>query len=98
MTMITNSSSVPHKLTHEKVAPFQNDPQVVDIMAVDNLPNELPRDASKYFGGFLLTYVIPDLLSNPQSAMLKRATICEDGKLTDDYSYLHDYAYVNPVE
>lgn len=77
----------------QKVAPFQNTFDVVDVMAVDNLPNELPRDASKYFGGFLETYVLPDLLQNKQSGLIERATICSNGQLTPLYEYLSDYAY-----
>jgi len=81
------------KMTLAKTAPFQNNDQTVDVMAVDNLPNELPRDASKYFGGFLQTYILPDLISNTRSGVIERATICEDGKLTSYYEYLSDYAY-----
>ncbi len=81
------------KNTLTKTAPFQNNEHTVDVMAVDNLPNELPRDASKYFGGFLQTYVLPDLISNTRSGVIERATICEEGKLTSYYEYLSDYAF-----
>ncbi len=76
-----------------KTAPFLNSPNTIDIMAVDNLPNELPRDASKYFGGYLQTNVLLDLATNIRTGMIQRATICEDGKLTALYEYLSDYAY-----
>jgi hypothetical protein len=79
-------------LTLQRTAPFQNQPNTVDIMAVDNLPNELPRDASKYFGGYLHTYVLPDLINRTRSSMIERATICENGQLTSYYQYLSDYA------
>ena len=78
--------------TLERTAPYQDTRDVVDVMAVDNLPNELPRDASEYFGSHLEKYVIPELLK-PESDILKRATICENGKLTKKYEYLSDYAY-----
>ena len=65
----------------------------VEVMAVDNLPNELPRDASKYFGGYLITYVLPDLIHQVRSGVIERATICEDGQLGKHYAYLHDYAF-----
>lgn len=83
-----------NKKTLTRCEPFMNDQDIVDVMAVDNLPNELPRDASKYFGGFLQTYVLPDLISNTRSGVIERATICEDGKLTTNYEYLSDYAYL----
>lgn len=76
----------------EKVAPFQNTKDTIDVMAVDNLPNELPRDASHYFGAHIEKFVLKELLSN-NSDIINRATICKGGKLTRDYEYLSDYAY-----
>jgi alanine dehydrogenase len=64
----------------------------IDIMAVDNLPNELPRDASQYFSVHFEKYIIAELLK-PQSDILKRATICRNGLLTEEFEYLADYAY-----
>ncbi len=78
--------------TFEKTAPFQNDRNIIDVMAVDNLPNELPRDASQYFGVHFEKFVLTELLSG-NSDIIKRATICQDGSLTDNYAYLSDYAY-----
>jgi saccharopine dehydrogenase (NAD+, L-lysine forming) len=63
----------------------------IDVIAVGNLPNELPRDASRYFGEQLIKYVLKDLVENG-SELIKRATIVKQGKLTDHYSYLQDYA------
>lgn len=63
----------------------------IDVMAVGNLPNELPRDASKFFGAQLIKYVLNDLL-NGGSAITQRATILQQGKLTPPYAYLSDYA------
>ncbi|HOZ51907.1 MAG TPA: NAD(P)-dependent oxidoreductase [Chitinophagaceae bacterium] len=80
------------KKTLLRCEPFINSNDTVDVMAVDNLPNELPRDASKYFGGFLQTYVLPDLISNTRSSVIERATICEEGQLTQYFEYLKDYA------
>jgi hypothetical protein len=72
----------------EKTAPYlQNS---IDIMAVGNLPNELPRDASRYFGEQLIKYVLEDLLGNG-SEIIERATITLNGKLTPYYAYLEDY-------
>jgi hypothetical protein len=60
-------------------------------MAIDNLPCELPRDASQAFGRDLLEHVIPYLATSDSDEMLKRATIAENGKLTQDYAYLQGY-------
>ena len=80
------------RTTLQRTAPFQNTKDTIDIMAVDNLPNELPCDASQYFGVHLEKYILPELLKE-QSDILKRATICENGRLTKKYEYLSDYAY-----
>lgn len=73
----------------EKTAPYL--PNSIDVMAVGNLPNELPRDASRYFGEQLIKYVLEDLLRNG-SAIIERATMVKQGKLTESYQYLNDYA------
>ncbi len=80
------------KKTFLKTSPFQNTNEVIDIMAVDNLPNELPRDASFHFGQHLEKFVLPELLKE-ESDIIARATICEAGKLTPPFEYLSDYAY-----
>ena len=72
-----------------KTAPYL--PNSIDVMAVGNLPNELPRDASRYFGEQLIKYVLEDLLRNG-SAIIERATMVKQGKLTESYQYLSDYA------
>jgi saccharopine dehydrogenase (NAD+, L-lysine-forming) len=74
--------------TLQKTAPYEKDS--IDIMAVGNLPNELPKDASRYFGEQLIKYVLEDLLKDG-SAIIERATIVRKGKLTERYSYLSDY-------
>lgn len=81
-----------NRKTGEQEAPFQNDRNIIDVMAVDNLPNELPRDASQYFGSHFEKFILTELLAG-NSDIIKRATICEDGTLTDNYAYLSDYAY-----
>jgi len=75
--------------TLDKTAPYL--PGSIDIMAVGNLPNELPRDASRYFGEQLIKYVLPDLLSEG-SSILDKATIVRNGELTEHFTYLKDYA------
>ena len=77
------------KISFQKTVPYlQNS---VDVMAVGNLPNELPRDASKYFGEHLIKYVLPDLLDK-ESNIIERATIVKEGKLTTSFDYLCNYA------
>jgi hypothetical protein len=77
------------KNTLEKTDPFL--PNSIDVMSVSNLPNELPRDASRYFGEQLIKHVLEDLISNG-SDIIKRATMTSDGRLTNQYAYLRDYA------
>jgi len=75
--------------TLEKTAPYL--PDSIDIMAVGNLPNELPRDASRYFGEQLIKYVLLDLVSGG-SDILDKATIVKNGKLAEHFEYLREYA------
>ncbi len=63
----------------------------ITVMSIDNLPGELPRDASQDFGKMLMSSVLLDLLSEIKSPMIERATILRDGKLTSGYNYLNDY-------
>jgi alanine dehydrogenase len=77
------------KTTLEKTAPYLENS--IDIMAVGNLPNELPRDASRYFGEQLIKHVLEDLLGNG-SDIIDRATMTKDGKLTKHFEYLRDYS------
>ncbi|HNJ57653.1 MAG TPA: NAD(P)-dependent oxidoreductase [Chitinophagaceae bacterium] len=76
------------KKTFLKTEPYL--PSSIDIVAVGNLPNELPRDASRYFGEQLLKYILGDIL-NGTSDIITRATIINQGKLTKEFSYLENY-------
>ena len=67
--------------------------ETICIMAVDNLPCELPRDASDDFGKDLMERVLPFILQTDVDLIIERASICKDGKLTKNYDYLSDYAY-----
>jgi len=66
-------------------------PEAIGVMAVDNLPCELPRDASLSFGGDLMTHVVPALFNGDEEGVLERATECADGALTEKYAYLQEY-------
>jgi alanine dehydrogenase len=63
----------------------------ITVMSIDNLPGELPRDASLDFGRQLMTSVMHDLLSEIESPMIERASILKTGKLTRQYGYLNEY-------
>jgi len=74
--------------TESEIAPYI--PEAIDIMAIDNLPNELPRSASEEFGRLMITSVWPELLKE-NSRMLYHATIAKSGTLNEPYIYLSDY-------
>ena len=63
----------------------------ITVMSVDNLPCELPRDASEAFGRDLIERVMPHLAGQDEEGMIARATIAEAGSLTPRYNYLQKY-------
>ena len=70
-------------------------PGAITVMAVDNLPCELPKDASEGFGEMFLDHVIPAFFNNDKDGILQRARITtEDGKLTPRFAYLQDYVEI----
>lgn len=75
-------------ISEQEIAPYQ--PQSIDVMSIDNLPNELPRDAAAMFGNFLAQFIIPELLK-PHSDIIERATVTKNGKLHGKFEYLQDY-------
>jgi hypothetical protein len=66
-------------------------PDAITVMAVDNLPCELPKVSSEGFGKELVAQVIPQFLNGDEGDILKRATIAENGRLLQRYTYLQDY-------
>ncbi|HNP17877.1 MAG TPA: NAD(P)-dependent oxidoreductase [Fulvivirga sp.] len=76
----------------DKVEPPLKDEGNITVMAVDNLPCELPRDASTDFGREIVDNVLPHLLGDDSQDVIKRATITENGELTDKFKYLTNYA------
>lgn len=78
-----------NRTTGLKTAPFL--PDSIDVMAVGNLPNELPRDASRYFGEQLIKYVLDGLI-NEHNDTIERATMVKNGKLTVRFDYMSAYA------
>ncbi len=73
----------------EKVA-FSSESNIT-VMAVDNLPCELPINASNDFGEQLINNVLPHLFSGDKEQVIKRATITDNGKLTEKYGYLQNF-------
>jgi alanine dehydrogenase len=67
------------------------DENAIVVMAVDNLPCELPKDASEGFGEMFLDNVIPAFFNDDKNGVLARAKMTENGKLTQRFSYLQDY-------
>ena len=67
------------------------DPNAIAVMAVDNLPCELPRDASTGFAESFLKNVIPAFFNGDRDGILERARMTKNGKLTERYAYLQDY-------
>ena len=63
----------------------------IAVMAVDNLPCELPKDASEGFGHTFVEKIIPAFFNQDAFGVLKRSKMTENGKLTDAFSYLQAY-------
>lgn len=63
----------------------------ITVMAVDNLPCELPRSASEEFGRDLIDRILPALLIKDVGGVIKRAKIAKEGHLTENFEYLKDY-------
>ena len=63
----------------------------IGVMAVDNLPCELPKDASVSFGEMFIEHVLEPLLGNDPEDIIYRASETKDGKLTPHFAYLQDY-------
>lgn len=78
-----------HPFTESECPPFQ--PDSIDVMAIDNLPNELPRDASAFFGDQFIKNVLDPFLEGKDNPVIIRATITCDGALTEQFGYLEDY-------
>lgn len=74
--------------TKTESAPYQSN--TLDMMTIDNLPNELPRDASTAFGEMFIEHVLPELKTGG-GPMLDRGSVTRDGNLGKHFEYLRDY-------
>ena len=74
---------------HKEVDVFH--PGAIVVMSVDNLPCELPKDASEGFGEMFMEHVIPAFFNGDKDGILQRAKITENGKLTERFKYLQAF-------
>lgn len=74
----------------EEEVPFQRD-NAIAVMAVSNLPCELPKDASEDFGNEMLDKIFPLIIHGDKDQIISSATICRSGDLTPDFEYLRGY-------
>ena len=78
------------------IPPYQ--PQSLDMMTIDNLPSELPYEASLSFGQQFIQNIWPELQKGLDSPMIQRACIANQGQLQTPFAYLSDYAGVSLQE
>lgn len=83
-----------NRKTYQEERAFSNLDNIT-VMAVDNLPTELPFSASEDFGEQFIQRVLPHFFNGDKEGILARATIAEGGKLTEQFSYLQDYVAGN---
>ena len=75
----------------DDVKPPISNPRFITVMAIDNLPCELPRSASEEFGRDLIDKILPPLIIEDKEGVIERATIAKNGSLTEHFQYLEDY-------
>lgn len=75
-------------VSRSETQPYQDG--TVDVMAIDNLPNEMPRDSSHAFGAAFIEKILPELLLS-HSRVIERATIADKGHLAPHFMYLQDF-------
>jgi len=73
-----------------KEVDYENE-DAIAVMSVDNLPCELPKDASDGFGDNFADYVIPSFFNNDEDGILRRARVAGKGKLKRRFKYLQEY-------
>lgn len=66
-------------------------PAAITVMAIDNLPCELPKDSSEGFGEIFVREILPAFFNGDKDQILEKSTITKDGKLTQKFSYLQDF-------
>ena len=76
---------------NDSTQPPLSNQNYITVMAVDNLPCELPRSASEEFGRDLIDKILKPLLFDDIEGIIERGTIAIDGKLSKTFAYLQDY-------
>lgn len=75
----------------EEEVPFGKEGSIA-VSAVDNLPCELPGDASEDFGNELIKNIMPHFFNGDKEQVLARASETNSsGELTPHFAYLEDY-------
>jgi saccharopine dehydrogenase (NAD+, L-lysine forming) len=75
----------------DAIKPAFSDVNFTTVMAIDNLPCELPRSASEEFGRDLIDKILHPLIIEDKEGVIDRATIARNGQLTEHFQYLKDY-------
>jgi saccharopine dehydrogenase (NAD+, L-lysine forming) len=75
----------------DSVNPPFSDERYVTVMAIDNLPCELPRSSSEEFGRDLIDRILGPLLKNDEEGIIARSVVAEGGSLTNRFNYLSEY-------
>jgi alanine dehydrogenase len=89
-TSIDNPVYDYNPFTEDLEIPYSNERNIT-VMAIDNLPCELARDASEDFGQQLITHFFSSIFGNDSENIIQNATILQNGKLTEKFQYLDDY-------
>ena len=76
------------RFTGKDTEPFKE--HTIDMMTIDNLPNELPRDASTAFGEQFIASILPEFQVEG-SEVIRRASVTQNGALGPHFTYLEDY-------
>jgi saccharopine dehydrogenase (NAD+, L-lysine forming) len=71
--------------------PFSDLEKHISVMAIDNLPCEVPYDASEYFGRQFIEHILPHFFNGDDRHILQKATLTQNGKLTETFAYLEDW-------
>lgn len=75
----------------DSIQPPLSNEKFVTVMAIDNLPCELPRSASEEFGRDLIDRILPVMIGEDKEEIIARATLTRNGKLTEHFAYLQDF-------
>jgi saccharopine dehydrogenase (NAD+, L-lysine-forming) len=76
-------------IAEAEAIPYQAN--VIDMMTIDNLPNELPRDASQAFGEQFIEHIFQELLEQKEGGVIERASVSTNGDLGKYFEYMRDY-------